>query len=236
MNFDIKTYASLESTQDEALRLLEEGKGAQGLVVQAMTQLNGRGRHGNSWNGPLGNLYLSVVLSPEIDQKHSGQIAFVAGLAVAETIRSLTHPNIDIGLKWPNDVLIGDQKLAGILIEKFEHFYILGIGLNILAPPDYAAGLQAFSDKRLPINPVRDMLLDILDVYYTRWIKEGFSVIKDQWMSRAAYLNEEIEVRLPNARTSGIFKGIDNDGALILEKDHKTQRFLSGEVFLPADD
>lgn len=236
MEFHIETYAQLESTQDELIHLIKSGQGEEGKGVQALSQSSGRGRQGRSWEGPMGNLYLSLALKPDIVPRNAGQIAFVAGMAVYETVRSLLGEDKNIALKWPNDVLVDGCKIAGLLIEKHEDFYILGIGLNILAPPDNAAGLQEMSDKRLPVNPVRDMLLDILSAYITRWEKEGFEVIREQWMRQAAFVNEEIKVRLPQETISGIFKGIDNKGALLLETDNQTQRIWSGDVFLGHQD
>ena len=230
MEFDIKTLAACGSTQDEAKKQAGDPP-RHGFVVHTLQQDTGRGRQGNSWHGPMGNLYMSVVLNPSLEAKHSGQLAFVAALTVAGTVRALTDGKADISLKWPNDVLVDGKKIAGILIEKEGDAYILGIGLNILAPPEDAIGLQEICDKRTPINPVRDFLLDVLDGYYTRWLKEGFEPIREQWMRKAAFMDQEIQVNLADGKDKGVFKGIDENGALILEKDGEIKKILSGEVF-----
>lgn len=232
MDFKIETFASVSSTQDKAMELLKSGA-SEGLVVQAMSMEHGRGRHGNDWHAPMGNLYLSIVLQPDISETDCGQMSFVAALAVVETARSLTTDDaLKINVKWPNDVLINGKKLAGILIEKEGQDYILGVGLNILAAPENATALQAHSEKRLPINPVRDFFLDVFNAYYTKWLNEGFENIQEQWMRKAAFLNEKIGVRLSDREEQGIFKGIDKDGALLLETKEGIQRFVSGEVFI----
>ena len=231
MDFKIETFASVSSTQDKAIELLNTGA-SEGLVVQAMSMENGRGRQGNAWHAPMGNLYLSIVLRPDISEADCGQMSFVAALAVVETARSLTDEDLKINVKWPNDVLVEGKKLAGILIDKQGSAYILGVGINILAAPEYATALQAHSDKRLPINPVRDFFLDVFDAYYTKWLNEGFENIQEQWMRKAAFLNEKIGVRLSSREEQGIFKGIDQDGALLLETTDGTRRFVSGEVFI----
>ena len=248
MDFQVKTFAELDSTQDEAMRLIRQNpdKAQEGTVIHAMSMASGRGRHGNQWHAPMGNLYLSVLLTPEIDDKDCGQLAFVAALAVAETIESLagtqqgdkSDPSQKIELKWPNDVLVGGKKISGILIEKesigSKSVYIMGVGINILAPPDGAISLQDICTKRTPINPVRDFFLDVFEAYYLRWSYEGFAPIHSRWMRQAAFLDQEIDVRLANQTKRGIFKGIDKDGALLLQnpQDAAEERYLSGEIFL----
>lgn len=230
LNYIIKTFAQIDSTMDKAAQELEN-KASEGLVIHAMSQEKGRGRQGKHWHAPMGNLYLSIVLSPAIEKKDCGQLALVCACAVVEAVTSLCDKDLDICVKWPNDVLVDGKKIAGILIESKRDAYIAGIGLNILAPPEGAIGLKDITDKRLPINPVRDFLLDVLDAYYTRWLKEGFEVIQKNWMEKAAFLDQEITIKLSEKEETGIFKGIDKNGCLLLEQNGDIQKFYSGEIY-----
>lgn len=233
LNYNIKTFAQIDSTMDKAAQELDD-TAVEGLVIHAMSQEQGRGRQGKHWHAPMGNLYLSIVLSPAIEKKDCGQLAFVCACALVEAVTSLCDKDIDIRVKWPNDVLVDGKKIAGILIESKGDAYIAGIGLNILAPPEGAIGLKDITDKRVPINPVRDFLLDVLDAYYTRWLKEGFEVIQKTWMEKAAFLDEEIAIKLSEKEETGIFKGIDKNGCLLLEQNGDIQTFYSGEIYSGA--
>ena len=239
MEYNIQSYASVSSTQDIAMEILDSrsekdiSEKHDVLVIHAMSQNKGRGRHGNIWHAPMGNLYLSLILSPNIEAKNCGQLSFMSALAVHETVLTLLQDeaDIDIQLKWPNDVLVNGQKIAGILIESYKDSYILGVGLNILSPPENAIGIQSLSSKRNPINAVRDLFLDIFDAYYIRWQKQGFEPIRDKWMRHAIKLNEEIKVKLAGQTLEGIFEGIDSDGALLLRQKGGIQKILSGDVY-----
>ena len=106
----------VESTNDEARRLAEQGAPA-GAVVVAAEQVKGRGRHGRGWDSPRGNLYASLLLRPDCTIAVSAQLSLVASLALAEALVALAPADADVRVKWPNDVLIRGAKVAGLLLE-----------------------------------------------------------------------------------------------------------------------
>src|SRR5690606_31944179 len=112
----LHAFDRVESTNDEARRLAEQGAAA-GAVVVATEQLKGRGRHGRAWASPPGNLYASLLLRPEAGLAEVAQLSLVASLALAETLIALGPPAANVRVKWPNDVLVRGAKVAGLLLE-----------------------------------------------------------------------------------------------------------------------
>jgi BirA family biotin operon repressor/biotin-[acetyl-CoA-carboxylase] ligase len=245
MNFDIQIIDSVGSTMDVLSSKLqsEDKKAEEGLAVQAYEQVSGKGRHGNSWISPKGNLYISVLFFPQKDIKDFGQMAFVVALALKQTYLYFNINKDDLRLKWPNDILIHNKKAAGLLLEAGKDidnrdYLILGAGVNIFYAPEEKFKLTDFrtdfiqGDEVTIINEFRDIFLKNLSQYYTIWHKKDFTFIKDEWLESAAFLNEEINVRSANDVRKGVFETIDDNGALLLRgKDGKTTRVLSGEVF-----
>lgn len=131
----IRRLVTTSSTNDDAKRAAEAGEG-EGLVVHALQQTAGRGRHGRTWHSPEGNLYCSALLRPG-DARLFGHYSFVAALALADTVRAFV-PQVNITLKWPNDVLVNGKKIGGILLEAGEGWLVIGMGLNIRHYPDNA--------------------------------------------------------------------------------------------------
>ncbi len=232
MDFKVHTYASLPSTQDYVKELSAEGL-PEGTVVQCLEQQKGRGRRGNKWDSPLGNLYVSVLLRPDCPIQQAGQLSFVAAVALSAAMDEVLEEGHNKTLKWPNDILIDGKKVSGILIEKEGDGYALGMGVNILAAPENAVCLKDLSgENRVAIHPFRDLVLEKLGQYYTQWQEHGFADIRAAWLAQAHGLNENLKVTVSGKEQEGVFKEINEDGALILE-DHKGKIFdiSSGEVY-----
>ena len=231
-NFEIRIHASLGSTNDEARRLAREGA-AEGTVVTALEQTAGRGRHGRGWASPPGNLYLSLLLRPGLPPGRLGELAFLAGLAVAETAAALLPAGRAVTLKWPNDVLVDGAKTAGILIEQEGEAAILGIGLNLVhCPTDtpYPAATLAAAGAAADLGAARARLLDRLAAALACWRAEGFAPIRSAWLARAHPLGTALSVRLPEGVVAGRFAGLDPAGALLIETAAGLRRITSGEV------
>ena len=236
MEFDVHTYASLSSTQDYVRELAEEGL-PEGTVIQALSQTKGRGRHGNAWTSPLGNLYLSVLLRPNCSADRAGQLAFVVALALSAAIEEFIASGYRKTLKWPNDLLIDNQKIAGILLEtelKKESlaWLVAGIGVNVMSAPNGAVALKDLSERPVPVHPFRDRVLDHLGRYYARWQVEGFAPIREEWLAQAHGLGDTVRVRLPSETFSGIFADLDEAGALLVSLPEGGQRKITaGDVY-----
>lgn len=232
--FHITAFDTIGSTSDEARMRARDGA-PHGTVIRADEQTGGRGRRGNTWTSPKGNLYLSVVLRPGVAAAQAGQLSFVAATALADAV-ALVAPGADVALKWPNDLLLDGKKAAGILLETETtdnriDWVVLGMGVNIAQAPEYAAKLNDASGDVDP-DTMMDAVLAALQNRYAQWRADGFAQIRADWLSRAAGLGGRITVRLPDSELEGVFAGLEDDGTLLLEQDGGAQRRIaSGEVF-----
>lgn len=221
-------------------RDLARGGAPEGTVVLAEGQSQGRGRLGRSWVSPPGkNLYLSAVLRPRAPSEHLSQISLLAGVAVCETIGEW-HPAV---IKWPNDVLIGGRKVAGILIETegegASRFVVLGVGVNLNAgmddfPPELretAGSLRLATGAPIDRRQFVARMLDRAEAIYDRWQREGFAPIAAAWHERACLVGRPIVVEAPEGRVTGTVLGLDADGALRLQlPSGSEQRVVAGDV------
>jgi BirA family biotin operon repressor/biotin-[acetyl-CoA-carboxylase] ligase len=239
----IHTYAQLESTQDYVRDIAEDEEFfAEGVVVQCLTQTKGRGRHGNQWQSPVGNLYMSLLLRPECDARIAGQLSFVVAVALSAAMDEVIAPGHDKKLKWPNDILIDGKKTAGILLESSidklgrVEYVVAGIGVNVMAAPEGAAALQQVSKgPQVPIHPFRDIVLGHISARYRHWQGGGFADIRGEWLAQGYGLGQPMTARLPDRREEGVFEGLDDDGALLLRHaDGGTLKISAGEVFFGA--
>jgi BirA family biotin operon repressor/biotin-[acetyl-CoA-carboxylase] ligase len=231
----LHSYERLDSTNSEALRLIASGDASEGLVVVAERQTAGRGRRDGVWESPAGNLYLSIVTKVP-DQLIAGQLAYVASLSVYDAVFKHTGTNASLSCKWPNDLLLNGNKLSGILIEALNEFSVVGIGVNLSNTP------SAVADKAISLADVdlsvdrSDMVSDLIhsfDHWKKSWRKNGFSVIRDRWMSVAHGIGDPIIARFPDGNEEqGVFQGIDGAGALVLERvDGSVRMIAAAEIF-----
>ncbi len=232
---------TVESTNNEAARMARAGAPA-GTLVQARRQTAGRGRQGRTWESPTGNLYVSFVLRPDCAPSAAPQLSFVAALAAAETIRPLLPTPAALRLKWPNDLLIGGSKVAGLLLETEStearqlDWLIVGMGINIVSFPEDmgAAATSLAAEGAAPAAPtdLLDSFMAIFPGWAARWQQEGFAPIRRSWLDSAAGLGSVILARLPNETLRGDFVGLDEDGALMLALPDGTRRKIAaGDVF-----
>lgn len=228
------------STNDEAKRLADEGA-AEGTLVTAEVQTRGRGRRGASWSSPAGNLHMSVVLRPQCPAARAGQVGFVAALALAATFDRVLPAGADVRLKWPNDVLIGGRKAAGILLETSTvgggavAWLVVGIGVNVASAPDGAARPTvslAAAGASVSADALADRVASALLDGYGRWRLAGFGPVREAWLARAFGLGARADVNLDHERFEAHFVGLDDSGALIAELPGGARRAISaGEVF-----
>jgi BirA family transcriptional regulator, biotin operon repressor / biotin---[acetyl-CoA-carboxylase] ligase len=223
------------STNTEACGLARAGERAP-LWITARAQTAGRGRRGNLWISEPGNLYASLVL-PGVPPGRAGELAFVAGLGVFDAIAELA-PRIAarLALKWPNDVLLGGAKLAGILIEAEADWAVIGIGINCAHHPQETtqpATDLASAGAPLSVERVFEQLSKTMLVRLRQWADgAGFSAIRSDWLIRAAGVGKDIRVRLPAKELAGQFHGLDETGHLLLRlPDGSIQAVSSGEIF-----
>lgn len=237
-----------ESTNTHARNLAENGA-VDGTVVIADQQSGGKGRLGRFWVSPPGvNLYLSLILRPDIELSQATQMTFLTAVAVAEAVEAVG--DFAPQLKWPNDVLMNGRKVAGLLNELSAeteriHFMVLGIGVNLNMAADQfptnlrspATSLLIEGGKVVPRLEFTRQLLQKTDRLYARYLESGFDVVRAAWEERCNMLGRRVEVDFQHSRLTGIARGIDEAGALLLTlPDGTEERVLAGDVKLLEED
>lgn len=238
----IISHDELESTNDTAFRLADEGA-EEGTVVVAETQLRGKGRMGRQWASPPGvNLYCSAILRPPIVPMQAAQLTLCSVIAVSRAIERTT--GLRPVIKWPNDVLLSKKKVAGLLNEMSAetdkvNFIILGIGININMTQE-----QFPDDLRHPATSlclelgscvdrcaVARALLQALDELYDTYLTQGYQPIRNEWLQRSNILHQRVRVDLNERTLTGTVTGIDEYGALLLATaDGASEKILAGDV------
>ena len=238
--YALKYFDEIDSTNEEARRLAAAGERGPIWII-ADRQTAGRGRRGRIWESPAGNLSATLFLRPEKPANTCAQLSFVAALAASDVVSRLA-PLADVRVKWPNDVLADGRKIAGILLESTSigndrlEWLAVGIGINLAYFPvdtDFpATALTMLGRDGIGVRDASTRLAAAWCGWYDIWQGDGFSRIRDVWLSRAARLGELIRARLASGETSGVFEGIDENGALIIrEVWGRTRVIAAGEVF-----
>jgi BirA family biotin operon repressor/biotin-[acetyl-CoA-carboxylase] ligase len=237
---------SVDSTNSEVLRLAHQGY-ASGLVCTAEQQSAGRGRRGREWVSPYAsNLYLSLLWEFSQGAAALEGLSLAVGVAVARALD--TCGVSDVSLKWPNDVLSGDAKLGGILLEMSGDTagncrVVIGVGLNVAMPAVAAAGIdQAWTDVRTIAaagQPTRNQLLaamlnELLPLA-ADFESSGFAAWRDAWQALDAHRDCPVTLHTGATQLSGIARGVDERGALRLETSSGLQAIYGGEISLRAD-
>jgi BirA family biotin operon repressor/biotin-[acetyl-CoA-carboxylase] ligase len=220
-------YASIGSTNDVALELARQGFG-EGTVVGAEVQTRGRGRAGRPWFSPGGTgLWFSVILRPLLRTSCLGRIGLWASVGLADALGSVT--DIEPNLSWPNDVMVEDRKLAGILAESSGDadrvdFVVLGLGINVnQVEQDFPGELhgRAASVRELVGHPVdraelMAALLKHLKASYDRHQRDGFAGVAAEWKAHSGLIGRQVQVRWGTERLTGEAADIGDDGELLL--------------------
>ncbi|MFM7422928.1 MAG: biotin--[acetyl-CoA-carboxylase] ligase [Alphaproteobacteria bacterium] len=237
--FRLECHAALDSTSTTLKQRAEAGE-AEGLAIQALRQSAGRGRQGRGWESPPGNLYLSVLLRPNVPLREAPQWSFVAAVALAETLLPLLPEAAQPSLKWPNDVLLRAAKLAGILVETgitADHgldWICIGIGVNIANKPKLPDRTTACLAEYLPNPPTPQALATALLHNLGHWhearLAQGFAPIRDAWLRHGPAMGAAVSVRRDGALIEGAFAGLSPEGALMLAKGREIQLILAGEI------
>jgi BirA family biotin operon repressor/biotin-[acetyl-CoA-carboxylase] ligase len=239
MRFQIHHYETVSSTND----LLRAMTGApEFTVIVADEQTAGRGRRSRSWHSSAGDgLYLSLLLCPRNEKARLSLLSLAAAISVAETIREIPVRGVDI--KWPNDLLIHDHKVGGILIEGSSiggqaSRVIVGIGVNLNAKSfpselaETATSIFLESGKLIDAVLFRDNLLDRIAEWYAIWnLGENGSIIR-AWESLSSYARGRmVNVTTDGGEITGETCGLAEDGALIVRTPSgKEHRIIAGEV------
>lgn len=226
----VEKYNEVSSTNDVAKQRAASIK--DNLVVIADMQYFGRGRRGNKWISQRGNLFFSQLFS---SQANTSDLAFVASLSLVEAIKNISDIK-NISIKWPNDVLIFEKKVSGILIEETNNNkVVIGIGVNLTDHPDSSKTSYPTTDlKSNHIEVSKEkLLLEYLSCFDKNYelCLNNFDIIRQEWLKYASHLNKKIKVKRKDKIDEGIFKGIDEQGLLLLQQEDKITKISVAEVF-----
>ncbi len=240
---EIAYHREVTSTQTIAKSLAVQGA-REGTVVVAETQSSGRGRIAREWVSPVGGIYFSIILRPDIKPAEALQLPLIAGIAVARAIEKLTRLKPE--LKWPNDIIVNGRKAGGILTEMSAEvdrleWITIGIGVNANTPQESfppeiegaAISLKEASGKHIPRVKLLQHILTELESLYDTFSKSGFELIREQWKALSNTIGSEVTISSATEQLTGRAVDIDSDGALIVQKDDGTQeRIIAGDVSL----
>ena len=225
----IRTVAETGSTNDDLLALA--GAGAdEGLWLRAEQQSGGRGRQGRAWRSPPGNLYTSTLVRLGTFDPPAPSLALVAAVALHEVASALST---DVRIKWPNDLLARDAKLAGILLERSGEAVVIGFGVNLAHhPADLERPTTSLAALAGRAPDPRAFCLDLAGVF-ARWLSVwrsmGLAPVREAWLAAA----HPPGTALATAEGQGAFDGLDESGALRLRlADGSLKLIHAGDVFL----
>ncbi len=244
----IRYFKELDSTNAEAKRIAEEADSADwhGTVVVADMQTAGRGRRGRSWSSPPGmGLFFTILLKPEIDPSNAPMLTLVKAMAVVKGIQQAA--GLQAQIKWPNDIVLHGKKIVGILTEMsaqidYVNHIVVGTGINVhhkefpeeIAKTATSLDLELFSkDHMVQISRAQLLgaVLEYFEEYYEKYLKtQDLSVLAKEYNSMLVNKDRMVRVLDPLGEFAGTAVGIDQRGALLVDKEGEVVKVSSGEV------
>ncbi|MCP4272905.1 MAG: biotin--[acetyl-CoA-carboxylase] ligase [Gammaproteobacteria bacterium] len=238
---ELELHQQLDSTN---AYLMQQPVSKKTRICLAESQTDGRGRYGKNWYSPAkSNIYLSISHCMKKPISELSGLSLVIGLSLSRTLQAYCHDKIAV--KWPNDLMVDNRKLSGILLELKKHSdglcqVIIGIGINVsmseTAVNTISQPWTSLSQCH-PIGPlsrniiVANLLKEIID-NLTLFENSGFKQFSHQWNNLDIWYKKEVELLMGKDIVAGIHKGVDLNGALLLECDDKITAFSSGQVSL----
>ena len=233
----VHAFEALDSTNAEALRRMQEGRARHGDAFVATAQTAGRGRAGTA-------LAVAAGESPREPSSRFRRRAATRrislssrGLAAMNALAEAA-PGAAFALKWPNDVLCGGRKIAGVLIEAGETGYAVGVGMNLASAPDGVRTPATSLREAGVAADASDMLARLqrfFAAWHGLWAEEGFAPVRDAWLASAHRRGDLVAAATASGRVEGRFAGLDDDGALaLIDASGVRRRILSGDVTAEA--
>lgn len=243
MGKSIELHQVIDSTNNRARELALEGAD-EGTLIIAETQLEGRGRLSRSWISPRGKgIWMSLILKPDLSPDQAPHITAIAAVAIRKALNRAT--GLDIGIKWPNDIIIDGKKVCGILTEMHAdidriYYVVVGIGINVnMTQEDFPVELSSTATSlriALGRNLDRRQLIalimeEIEEIYYTYLENRDFKQILDLCRQYSVTLNRPVKVIGRDTSFEGFAVDFDEDGSLLVKKDDgNIIKVMSGDV------
>ncbi|GAB4487953.1 MAG: biotin--[acetyl-CoA-carboxylase] ligase [Thermodesulfovibrionales bacterium] len=240
---DVRVLDSVDSTNDLCIEIAREGLPSGGLLLAADSQRKGKGRLGRVWASPGGmNVHMSLLFRPALPPRDAPMLTFLAAVAAAETLRALCGMPVEI--KWPNDLLVGEKKLGGILTEVRSDpdrilFAVVGVGINVNMRRTALPSALRKTATSVRIETGRDFprndLIAALALGFERWLTVisggGRDRLLDAWKGLSSTIGRDVEIRSGNEIITGNVQDIDENGLLVLRAYNGTVRKVSvGDV------
>ncbi|MBQ4801188.1 bifunctional biotin--[acetyl-CoA-carboxylase] ligase/biotin operon repressor BirA [Pseudoalteromonas sp. MMG006] len=240
---NVEVHPIIDSTNSELMRRIQsKAELESGKVIVAEMQQAGRGRRGRVWQSPFGaNLYYSYFWRLDDGLQAAMGVSIAVGLAVYDAIKALYQ--IDVELKWPNDIYINKQKLAGVLVEldgqpQGPCQLVIGIGINLQMPESFSQHIdQAWTDlnqhtQQLDKNMLVASLTYYLEKRLLQYSQSGLQAMYEQWNALNAFAGEQVELNTGHRSWRGICEGIDPQGGIRIRQDGEVKSYYGGEVSL----
>ena len=242
-DYHLLSFDELDSTNEEAKRLAKSG-GSHGAMIWAKRQTAGKGRMGRSWVSAEGNLFVSILLQSEKPLAELCQLSFVAAVSVVEALEDMLPNKKILQCKWPNDILLDNRKLGGILLESFQDeqgksWVAVGVGVNVdSCPPRTEFPAICLKDAGVELVSAKIILSRFIHHFidrYNEWNVKGFAPIRKRWMQSAWGLDQRLCARLPDIEIEGVAQGIDANGSLLLKLDNGTKQCVQAADIFPME-
>jgi len=237
----IHCIAVIDSTNQYMMSRLADWQKGECLLAECQT--SGRGRRGRQWVSPFaGQMIMSLYWRLESGFAAAMGLSLVVGVALAETLQALNYP--DVGLKWPNDLYARGEKLAGILVEMSaiaggSCHVVVGVGLNLTMPVELGAhiGQPWTSLARLRSEPLQRNLLTATFIQNLRralesFEQDGLAPFVERWNRLDIYRDKPVQLTLGEQQISGVVRGINPQGGLVLERNDTLEVYMGGEISL----
>lgn len=240
-------YEEVESTNNTAKKFVENGA-PEGTVIIAEHQTAGRSRKKTDWVSPEGGIYMTMILRPDVTLLEASQLTIVTGVAIAKTLKDVF--NINVGIKWPNDLLIGNKKICGILTEAVTDHdnldaVLVGVGIDVNIDekdmPDKLQKVATSVKKELNTEFNRAAIMreffKIFEQLYEEFKNNNFKYIVSEWRRLSSTTGNRVKVYSNGKALIADAVGITNEGALIVETDdEKLEKITSGECIIIDDE
>jgi len=238
---EIKYYKDVQSTNNEAKELAAKGA-AEGMIVVSEAQNSGRGRLLRGWYSPENQgIWFSVILRPAFLPQEAPKCTLMAAVAIVKAVKKIS--GLDVGIKWPNDILYEGKKLVGILTEMSAemdgiNYIVIGMGINVNIQqtefPEEVAGiatsLSILKGEKLSRVTLLQAILAELEELYDQVQRQGFAQVLAEWKKYSVTLGQEVNVIGIKETFSGTAVDIDSDGALLVRTPDEIRRVLAGDV------